>query len=38
MPIDLSAEKNLPVAPAAAPKAPAKPTAKKKAFAFGGKC
>jgi beta-N-acetylhexosaminidase len=42
MPIDLSAEKNLPTEPAAAPKAPApapaKPAGKKKAFAFGGKC
>lgn len=38
MPIDLSAEKNLAVEPAAAPKAPAKPAVKKKAFAFGGKC
>ncbi len=39
MPIDLSAEKNLPdQAPAAAPKAPAKPAGKKKAFAYGGKC
>jgi len=39
MPIDLSAEKNLSVEPAAAtPKAPAKPAGKKKAFAFGGKC
>jgi hypothetical protein len=38
MPIDLSAEKNLPATP---PPAPPKPTGKKtakKAFAFGGKC
>lgn len=38
MPIDLSAEKALPQEPAAAPKAPAKPAGKKKAFAYGGKC
>ena len=39
MPIDLSAEKNLPdQAPATASKAPAKPAGKKKAFAYGGKC
>jgi beta-N-acetylhexosaminidase len=39
MPIDLSAEKNLPdQAPVAAPKAPVKPAGKKKAFAYGGKC
>ncbi len=39
MPIDLSAEKNLPdQAPAAPAKAPAKPAGKKKAFAYGGKC
>jgi hypothetical protein len=38
MPIDLSAEKNIPVAPVVVPKAPAKPAAKKKAFAYGGKC
>jgi beta-N-acetylhexosaminidase len=38
MPIDLSAEKNLPQAPTPAPKAPAKPTGKKKPFAYGGKC
>ena len=38
MPIDLSAEKNLPQASASAPKAPAKPAGKKKPFAYGGKC
>jgi beta-N-acetylhexosaminidase len=38
MPIDLSAEKNLPQEPASAPKAPAKPAGKKKPFAYGGKC
>jgi len=37
MPIDLSAEKNLPQT-APAPKAPAKPAGKKKPFAYGGKC
>jgi beta-N-acetylhexosaminidase len=38
MPIDLSAEKNLPQTPAPVLKAPAKPTGKKKPFAYGGKC
>ena len=37
MPIDLSAEKNLPDQ-APAPTAPVKPAGKKKAFAYGGKC
>jgi len=38
MPIDLTAEKNLPQMPAPVLKAPAKPTGKKKPFAYGGKC
>ena len=38
MPIDLSAEKNLPQVAVPVPKPPAKPTGKKKPFAYGGKC